>query len=431
LGGSAAAFGCGANENSPVDSPDADVAVDPDIDGDGLSDAKEAELGTDPNNPDTDSDGLTDGEELEYGTDPLKADTDGDGIPDNIDPDTGCAGTSFQGTVGQNRPTDIIFVIDNSTSMGNEIESVQTNINVNFAEIIAASGVDFRVIMLSQHGDVDIIEGAADHPICIAAEALGNEGACGPPVPALPVNTDRFFHDEDAEIKSKDSLEQIEATYSDWSHFLRDEAVKVFIEITDDVSTRSHTDFTDWLFSSATDGQFGSAEAPKFVFHSIIGVLANPDNPEGVYLPDDPIQASECSSATAVDADYQELSIMTGGLRYPVCAADSGSGFDVVFNEIAGDVIEGSIVPCEFDLPDPPQGETLDLKRVSVAYLPSDDSGIQSFKKVANEAACNATGYFIDQEQIHLCPTACTTVKDDAEAQVVVNIACGQGEFVF
>jgi eukaryotic-like serine/threonine-protein kinase len=84
-----------------------------DNDGDGLSNAEELRLGTDPNNPDTDNDGLTDYEEVKiYGTDPLNndtdgdtlldgyevnvlktspklADTDGDGLNDNVDPDPG------------------------------------------------------------------------------------------------------------------------------------------------------------------------------------------------------------------------------------------------------------------------------------------------------------------------------------------------------
>lgn len=48
-------------------------------DNDGLSDEREIELGTDPLNPDTDGDGLSDGEEVDvYNTDPLKPDTDGD-----------------------------------------------------------------------------------------------------------------------------------------------------------------------------------------------------------------------------------------------------------------------------------------------------------------------------------------------------------------
>ena len=50
-----------------------------DTDGDGLSDALELALGTDPTNPDTDDDNLTDGQDVAFGTDPLNPDTDGDG----------------------------------------------------------------------------------------------------------------------------------------------------------------------------------------------------------------------------------------------------------------------------------------------------------------------------------------------------------------
>lgn len=57
-----------------------------DSDGDGLSDAEEIRLGTDPKNPDTDGDGLTDGEEVKkYLTDPLNPDTDYDGLTDGAE----------------------------------------------------------------------------------------------------------------------------------------------------------------------------------------------------------------------------------------------------------------------------------------------------------------------------------------------------------
>ena len=45
----------------------------PDTDEDGLTDAQEVELGTNPNNPDTDGDGLIDGVEVGLGTDPLNS----------------------------------------------------------------------------------------------------------------------------------------------------------------------------------------------------------------------------------------------------------------------------------------------------------------------------------------------------------------------
>ncbi|MEM1230028.1 MAG: FG-GAP-like repeat-containing protein [Pseudomonadota bacterium] len=64
----------------------ADVALDtglacpvpPDSDGDGLSDAEEAGLGTDPNDPDTDGGGVDDGTEVNNGTDPLDPADDND-----------------------------------------------------------------------------------------------------------------------------------------------------------------------------------------------------------------------------------------------------------------------------------------------------------------------------------------------------------------
>ncbi|HMR63557.1 MAG TPA: protein kinase [Anaerolineae bacterium] len=65
------------------------VALGTDTDGDGLSDAQEAELGTDPDQVDTDDDGLTDKEETESTSSPLKADTDSDGLLDGEEKDWG------------------------------------------------------------------------------------------------------------------------------------------------------------------------------------------------------------------------------------------------------------------------------------------------------------------------------------------------------
>jgi hypothetical protein len=53
-----------------------------DRDGDGLSDARELQLGTDPDARDTDRDGIDDLPEVIVGTDPTRDDTDGDGVTD-------------------------------------------------------------------------------------------------------------------------------------------------------------------------------------------------------------------------------------------------------------------------------------------------------------------------------------------------------------
>lgn len=57
-----------------------------DPDGDGLTNAREQEVGSDPNLADGDGDGLNDPAELEKGTDPLNPDTDDDFLEDGTEP---------------------------------------------------------------------------------------------------------------------------------------------------------------------------------------------------------------------------------------------------------------------------------------------------------------------------------------------------------
>ena len=116
------------------------LAPGPDTDGDGLSDARELLLGTDPEVADSDFDGLADGDELAAGTSPLSRDSDGDGILDGDDP-----------------------VVDSpsrrsgSTSSGNDIEP-----NDRFVDaVVLGSGVADQVTIegrIDLRDDVDVFD---------------------------------------------------------------------------------------------------------------------------------------------------------------------------------------------------------------------------------------------------------------------------------
>jgi hypothetical protein len=91
IGGSGNGWTFVVDETNPeailnvIYTPVAPPVEDTDSDGDGLSDAQEATLGTDPANPDIDEDGLFDGAEVTAGTDPTLYDSDGDGFGDNAE----------------------------------------------------------------------------------------------------------------------------------------------------------------------------------------------------------------------------------------------------------------------------------------------------------------------------------------------------------
>ncbi|MBI3248431.1 MAG: hypothetical protein HYZ50_18170 [Deltaproteobacteria bacterium] len=76
-----------------------DTHTDPrrkDSDRDHLTDSQELALHTDPLDDDSDDDGVEDGDEVDDGTDPLDADTDDDGIDDGDDPEPGEHGAEFE-----------------------------------------------------------------------------------------------------------------------------------------------------------------------------------------------------------------------------------------------------------------------------------------------------------------------------------------------
>lgn len=339
-----------------------------------------------------------------------------------IDRDAACGEVRAAATLTK-APVDVIMVVDNSGSMTEEIVAVQGNINQSFAAILAASGLDYRVIMISRHGTAN-----PGQSICINAP-LASNASCAPP-PATPGNSARFYH-YSTEIASTNSLALVLSTYNvadefnlaptGWQAWLRPNAFKTFIEITDDNQGTAYTaqSFdTALLARSATN--FGTAAKRNYLFHSIVGVRENvPATKE--YAPTDPIVTNACSTAVNTGAVYQNLSRLTGGLRFPVCQTGS---YDAVFKAVAAGVVTGATLACDFDVPAPPPGKQFVLKTAELAYTPGDGSAVQNFKQVTDQTQCAPSSFYISNNRVYLCPASCTTVQTDSKAKIELLLDC-------
>jgi hypothetical protein len=351
-----------------------------------------------------------------------------------VDVDDACIVNTAQAEFVQ-QAVDIILMLDNSGSMADELEAVEANLNVNFASILASSGVDYRVILLSRHRrEGRDVEEEASTSVCVTTPLSALADCTSAPE---PVFSDRFFQ-YSTKVESTDSFDimldsylppfddedQFDLAPSGWSAWLRPGAKKVFLELTDDNEDMPAADMLRQLTSMAPE-HFGSDPAnPNFVFHSIIGI-AEKNPPTDAYLPSEPIQTGVCTgNSNAVDnagATYQELSRLTGGLRFPLCEFDA---FDVVFRTIAQDVVLTSNIACDFAIPPPPQGETLDLANVAIQYAPGDGSAAVQFGQAPTLDACQPNAFYVANDRLNLCPDACSNIRRDPRANLAVLFTC-------
>jgi hypothetical protein len=349
--------------------------------------------------------------------------------------DAGC-GTASAKAMLESEPVDIIMIVDNSGSMKEELTSVENNINDNFATILRNSGIDYRLIAISRHRDDN------NTSLCVRAP-LSTLASCPAAAPGI---SDRFFQFNN-KIESDDSLDRILDTYIQpfggtclslcdngqnneddgddnsgstkigWSEWLRPGAKKVFLEITDDNDDMPVATFIRELTALSPD--FGTPDAPKFIFHSIVGVVGKMPATEA-YLPNEPIQTMRCENVSTAGETYQQLSIQTGGLRFPICQF---AAYDVVFNRIAKDVITTTQLTCDFAIPAPPAGRQLETDKIAVSYK-SGGMLIDDFGQVNNAAECRPDAFYIENNRVVLCPEVCQTISKDPQGSVEVLFTC-------
>jgi len=145
-------------------------------------------------------------------------------------------------------PVDIIWMVDNSSSMQIAVDQIKLGLNA-FAATIESKSLDYRVIMLSLRSPQSpvMISGSNRYPVCIPPPLAG-DASCG--------DGARFFQSS-IDVRSTQPLEQLLGTLGQtagyaagdtkggepWAPHLRPQASKTIVVVTDDNSRLSATDF--------------------------------------------------------------------------------------------------------------------------------------------------------------------------------------------
>ncbi len=341
------------------------------------------------------------------------------------------------------KPVDIVILIDNSGSMAAEIKGVESNINKNFAEIIEASGLDYRVIMVAAYGK------NSAYKVCVEAPLGGiPAGGCVNP-PLQPVNNPGKFYHYSTTVNSvnaackalstfdgldKDQFNFAPTGYQTW---LREDSLKVFLVITDDrmnctIGGKLYDDKNTAVGATAAAASydtsllaksplhFGTADARNYLWYTIAGMAYN--NPQEVpYTPKDPLITGKCPSAQNGGLGYQVLSNTTNAFRYPLCDTTK---YNEIFDAIAKNVVAESKISCDFVIPPPPEGKTLDKDSVVVNVTPTGAMNPIVYNQVPSLDMCAPMSFYVEADKVILCPEACASVQSDKNVEIEVEFTC-------
>lgn len=301
-------------------------------------------------------------------------------------------------------PADIVFLVDNSPSMRDEILWTRQNMN-EFSRAVAERGLAPRIIMISCLSD-----GCDGHPntkgICIDPPV--GSGDCT----ASDSNPPGYLH-IDLRMPSQKLLQRAVGTYADWKSQLRPEALTHFVAISDDGDLMSAADF---------QAELAALNPPlsRYVFHGIFSSLSKEAACE--------ISSSQaCCRYAAPGGEgvaYRDLSLATGGVAADLCAQD----FSPVFAQFAQSVVAHAELNCEWIIPPPPAGQVLDPNLVNVKLSSRSDSSYFGYVPTADQCGTLADAWYYDDrnapKRIVACPATCDHIREAPSPSIVVSFGC-------
>jgi hypothetical protein len=330
--------------------------------------------------------------------------------------DPACITMSADGTPVQ-APVDIIWVIDTSGSMDEEIELIEQRIP-DFARYIGGAGLDYHVILLGADSicfpdpvssgacpDVD-----TEHYRHVRAPAATCD-AVGPEFEGVDPTTIIG-----CPIYSTDGLEKTQRHFPLYADFLRPDSVRHVVIVTDDESDMDADEFHAWASRPENLG-------PSYFFHTI---ASDTEEDECILFFCETVGCSgPYGDAEARGDEYMALSALTSGVVNSICEPD----WNPVFEGIQDRVVETASLACTYAIPDPGDGLEIVYEDISVFYT-DDAPGSSPFElaRVTGPADCGPLGgwYFDDPAapvNIEVCPATC----GEGRGSVEIELGCVKG----
>ena len=159
-----------------------------------------------------------------------------------------------------------------------------------------------------------------------------------------------------------------------------------------------------------------------FRFHSI----ASPPGSTHTFGPFGSMPGCDGPNGQAADNGdiYWALSDMTSGLKFSICTPD----WSGLFDELTRAIAIPEMLPCVYEIPEAPPGETFDPNRVNVEYTPGTGGAPELIPNVRTIDGCSGEGWYYDDPdaptQVQLCPFTCRRLEEDAAGRVDVAFGC-------
>jgi hypothetical protein len=199
------------------------------------------------------------------------------------------------------------------------------------------------------------------------------------------------------EVDSNDALSALLETFPSYSSFLRPGSPTHVVVVSDDESRP--------LLAADFKAQLEQRLGHSFYFHAIVA--------DGQNL---------CIGAS-VGTQYLALADMTMGQKLSMCEPD----WSVLFKKLEEAVAASAPLPCDFDVPAPPTGQTFDKNAVSVVYTPQGGQAAP-FPRADDPSKCgDKLGWHYDNaaqpRRIQFCPAACTQVRTGGKISIAFGCA--------